>query len=71
MRASWMRSFADWTAVWRAVAANTAKEDMHSDTTKYNESLEQVDAPNLARCLVKASDIQWDYKNIVRLKGKL
>jgi hypothetical protein len=32
---------------------------------------EQVDAKNLARWLGKARDIQWDYKNIVRRKGRL
>jgi len=32
---------------------------------------EQVDRENLARWLAKARDIQWDYKNIVRRKGRL
>jgi len=32
---------------------------------------EQVDAKLLKRWLAKARDIQWDYKNIVRRKGKL
>ena len=31
----------------------------------------EVDMDNLARWLAKARDIQWDYKNIVRRKGKL
>lgn len=31
----------------------------------------QVDIENLQRWLAKARDIQWDYKNIVRRKGKL
>ncbi|KAB2963837.1 MAG: DUF1801 domain-containing protein [Thermoanaerobaculia bacterium] len=31
----------------------------------------QVDREKLARWLAKARDIQWDYKNIVRRKGKL
>lgn len=34
-------------------------------------SMEQVDTRDLARWLIKARDIQWDYKNIVRRKGKL
>ena len=34
-------------------------------------AVEQVNLPNLARWLVKARDIQWDYKNIVKRKGKL
>jgi hypothetical protein len=32
---------------------------------------DQVDKPALKRWLKKARDIQWDYKNIVRRKGKL
>jgi hypothetical protein len=30
-----------------------------------------VNPPDLQRWLAKARDIQWDYKNIVRRKGKL
>ena len=32
---------------------------------------DQVDRQNLKRWLAKARDIQWDYKNIVRRKGRL
>ena len=32
---------------------------------------DQVDAQNLQRWLAEAREIQWDYKNIVRRKGKL
>jgi len=34
-------------------------------------AVDQVDLPSLRRWLVKARDIQWDYKNIVRRKGRL
>lgn len=34
-------------------------------------SLEQVDDAALARWLRKAADIQWDYKNVVKRKGRL
>ena len=34
-------------------------------------SADQVDKNHLKRWLAKARDIQWDYKNIVRLKGQL
>lgn len=33
--------------------------------------VDEVDTKDLARWLEKARDIQWDYKNIVRRKGKL
>ena len=32
---------------------------------------DQVNPQNLERWLAKARDIQWDYKNIVRRKGRL
>ena len=32
---------------------------------------DQVDAKRLQRWLAQARDIQWDYKNIVRRKGRL
>lgn len=32
---------------------------------------DQVDLENLNRWLAKAREIQWDYKNIVRRKGRL
>jgi hypothetical protein len=34
-------------------------------------SVEQVDIGDLERWLAKARDIQWDYKNLVRRKGRL
>ena len=37
---------------------------------RYTE-VEQVDADKLKRWLAEARDVQWDYKNLVRRKGKL
>lgn len=37
---------------------------------RYTE-LEQIDKSDLKRWLKKAVEIQWDYKNIVKRKGKL
>ncbi len=34
-------------------------------------SAEQIDLSDLKRWLEKAKDIQWDYKNIVKRKGRL
>ena len=34
-------------------------------------AVEQVEVANLARWLGKTRDIQWDYKNIVKRRGKL
>ena len=33
--------------------------------------VEEVDIRSLARWLAEARDVQWDYKNLVRRKGKL
>jgi hypothetical protein len=33
--------------------------------------VEQVDVEQLARWLAEAREVQWDYKNVVRRKGKL
>ena len=38
---------------------------------KRYSSPEEVNKKDLARWLQKARDIQWDYKNIVKRKGKL
>src|SRR5205085_10248979 len=34
-------------------------------------SVDQINKEDLKRWLKKAADIQWDYKNIVKRKGKL
>jgi len=34
-------------------------------------SVDQINKKDLTRWLKKSSDIQWDYKNIVKRKGKL
>ena len=34
-------------------------------------SVEQINKKDLARWLKKSRDIQWDYKNIIKRKGKL
>ncbi len=34
-------------------------------------SVDQVDSKKLARWLAEARDVQWDYKNLVRRKGRL
>ncbi|MGQ0429997.1 MAG: DUF1801 domain-containing protein, partial [Gammaproteobacteria bacterium] len=34
-------------------------------------AVDQVDRKKLARWLAEARDIQWDYKNLIRRKGRL
>jgi hypothetical protein len=37
---------------------------------RYTEA-DQVDAQDLARWLAKSRDVQWDYRNLIRRKGRL
>jgi hypothetical protein len=48
-----------------------AKEGTFKAAEARYTALDQVNRRNLKRWLAKARDIQWDYKNIVRRKGRL
>lgn len=48
-----------------------AKEGTFKAAEARYSTADQIDAEDLRRWLGKARDIQWDYKNIVRRKGKL
>lgn len=41
------------------------------DASIFYTSVEQVKVKDLKRWLKKSRDIQWDYKNIIKRKGKL
>lgn len=41
------------------------------DASVFYSSLEQVKIAELKRWLKKSKEIQWDYKNIIKRKGKL
>jgi len=41
------------------------------DASIFYQSAEQVNTTDLIRWLQKSRDIQWDYKNIVKRKGRL
>lgn len=41
------------------------------DASIFYNNVEELDERDVARWLEKAKDIQWDYKNIVKRKGKL
>ena len=41
------------------------------DASVFFNELSDVNARNLKRWLKKSIEIQWDYKNIVKRKGKL
>ncbi len=48
-----------------------ANEGSFKAAEKRLNQLSEIDVNDLARWLGKARDIQWDYKNIVKRKGKL
>lgn len=41
------------------------------DASVFINHLSEIEINDLKRCLIKSRDIQWDYKNIVKRKGKL
>jgi hypothetical protein len=41
------------------------------DASMFYTSVEQINKKDLTRWFKKSRDIQWDYKNIVKRKGKL
>ncbi len=41
------------------------------DASIFYTAVEQINAKDLKRWLKKSKEIQWDYKNIVKRKGKL
>lgn len=53
------------------------EKDLKAGTGKFKDasitytSEEQINIKDLKRWLKKAKDIQWDYKNVVKRKGKL
>jgi uncharacterized protein YdhG (YjbR/CyaY superfamily) len=59
-------SGADFEEVKLNVRGSTFK-----DASIFFNSISEVDIKDLKRWLKKSKDIQWDYKNIVKRKGKL
>jgi len=41
------------------------------DASLFYNSVSEIDTTDVKRWLAKAQEIQWDYKNIVKRKGKL
>lgn len=47
------------------------KGEKFKDASIFYNTVEEVDAAKVQRWLKKSRDIQWDYKNIVKRKGRL
>lgn len=41
------------------------------DASVFFNSVDEINKAAIKRCLIKSREIQWDYKNIVKRKGKL
>lgn len=41
------------------------------DASIFYNSIDEINSKDLKRWLIKAREIQWDYKNLVKRKGKL
>ncbi len=41
------------------------------DASIFYNDVSEIDKKDLKRCLEKAKNIQWDYKNLVKRKGKM
>lgn len=60
---------------WSGASFN--EENLKTGTGKFKDasilytSVEQINKKDLARWLKKSKNIQWDYKNIIKRKGKL
>lgn len=57
--------------------ADFAETDLHKGSGKFKDAsitftaIDQINTVDLCRWLKKFQEIQWDYKNIVKRKGKL
>jgi hypothetical protein len=49
----------------------TIKGLKFKDASIFYNHLSEIDKEDLTRWLKKSAEIQWDYKNIVKRKGKL
>jgi hypothetical protein len=67
-------------AGWRLMfwsGASFGEEKLHvlgkkfKDASIFYTSVEQINTKDLKRWLKKSKEIQWDYKNIVKRKGRL
>jgi len=60
-----------WSGADFGEGALDVRGNKFKDASIFFEEVNQVQLPDLIRWLSKAKDIQWDYKNLVKRKGKL
>lgn len=60
-----------WSGADFGEAALNVVGEKFKDASVFYGDVSEIDEADLARWLAKAREIQWDYKNIVRRKGRL
>ena len=60
-----------WSGIDFNEIALNIKGDKFKDASVFYNNESDINTYDLARWLKKSREIQWDYKNIVKRKGKL
>lgn len=60
-----------WSGADFDEAGLTVKGEKFKDASVFYNDVAEIDEGDLQRWLAKSRDIQWDYKNLVRRKGRL
>lgn len=68
-KAGWRLMF--WSGAGFDEEILNVKGGKYKDASIFYTSVEQINISDLKACLKKSKEIQWDYKNIVKRKGRL
>lgn len=49
----------------------SVRGEKFKDASIFYNDVNEIDAEALTRCLQKSREIQWDYKNLIKRKGRL
>jgi len=60
-----------WSGIDFKEEALTVHGKKFKDASIFYTSVEQINVKDLKRWLKKSKAIQWDYKNLIKKKGKL
>jgi hypothetical protein len=60
-----------WSGADFGEEALNVRGEKFRDASVFYKEVTEIDAGDLKRSLEKSVEIQWDYKNIVKRKGKL
>lgn len=60
-----------WSGADFEDSALNIRGEKFKDASVFYNNVAEIETNDLSRWLIKSREIQWDYKNIVRRKGKL